>query len=182
MRWGEGLESGGEALKWLRVSLLAAVATILAVRFPADLAAKGLSPLWLFLPALEFGLVARPRAAAMAGWCFGLLADLLSLEPLGLHAFLFGGAALLLARFRGLFFSDHPLTQAVTGLALALLVNLVLLVRLEVVAPGLRFFETVPAAILAAVLTGLSLPVLAVVDDRIGISRGFRAGERRVRA
>lgn len=169
-------------MKWLRVILLAAVATLLAVRFPAGLSSSGLSPSWLLLPALDFGLVARPRAAALAGWCFGLLADLFSLEPLGLHAFLFGGAALILARFRGVVFADHPLTQALAGATLALVVNLALLIRLEIAAPELSFFGVAPAALLAAIVTGLCLPVLAAVDQRFGISRGFRAKEYRVRA
>lgn len=45
-------------------------------------------------------LVTSASAARISGWCVGLVQDLCSLDPLGLHAFTLGLTALLLTHLR----------------------------------------------------------------------------------
>jgi len=167
-------------MRWARVLLLAAVLLLATVRGPTALTGAGLLPWWPFLLVLLVGLRARLRAAVFLSWCLGLAVDMLSLAPLGLHAFLFGVAALALVRVRGYLFAAHPMTQAILGASLTLLVTLALLVRLEMAEPDFRLPGHLPAALLLSLLTGAVLPLLASLDLKIGLTRGFREGERRV--
>lgn len=169
-------------MRWARLVAFGLLLALVAVRWPAELRARGLEPWWLLLPALWFGLRARPGAALAVGWAFGLAADLLSLEPLGWHAFLFGAIGLLLARLRPLFFHGHPLTQAVLAFALAFLAGALSLVRVAAAEPSFAALSRLPAALAAALLTALVFPALVVVEFRTGLFRGFAQEERRVPA
>lgn len=167
-------------MRFLRLAILASAAAVASLRYPTGLTSIGLAPDWLLLPALLLALVARRERAVVLAFGFGLVADLLSVEPFGLRAFLFALAGWTVSRVRDELFSDHPLTQAATGFVVALLISLAALVRLEMAEPSLAFLGRLPAAFLSAVLTGMLLPVLAEMDRRLGITRGFRREERRV--
>jgi rod shape-determining protein MreD len=167
-------------MRWLRLGLLTAAAALLAVRWPAGYAASGFAACWLLLPALLVGLHATPGRAVVLAWGLGLLADLLSLEPLGVRAAFFGAAALLVARVREHLFAEHFLTQAVIAATLALAVNLLVLLRIEIVEPDLAFFAAFPRLLLLSLMTGAAFPILVAVDRRTGLLDGFRARERRV--
>jgi rod shape-determining protein MreD len=169
-----------DGTRWIRFALLAAVAIVAAVRWPPTLTSLGLAPFWPFLPVLVLGLRGRTRPAVFLSWMTGLAVDALSLSPLGLNAFLFGVAALLLVRVRGHLFSAHPLTQTILGGVLTLLVTIALLVRLEIAEPDLDLPGRLPPALLLSLITGAVFPLLAWVDERIGLTTGFREGERRV--
>jgi len=166
-------------MRWPRFLFLAALVLVALVRWPADLTAVGLLPWWPFLLVLLLGLRARLSSAVFLSWILGMAVDSLSLCPLGLHAFLFGLAALLLVRVRGHLFAAHPVTQAVLALVLTLLVTLVLLVRLNLAEPDFHLPGRLPAAVLLSLLTGAAFPLLASLDMRLGLTEGFREGERR---
>ncbi len=168
-------------MKWVRLALLAALLAAVTLRWPAALAARGVVPAFLLVPGLVLGLTAKPGVAAAVAFGHGLVADCLSLEPFGVHAFGFGAAALALARVRTLFFCDHALTQAGLSFLLSLLVAGGLLARLEIAEPSLRFARLLPGALAGAGLTALLVPLVAAVDARLGLFRGFRLGDPRVR-
>lgn len=166
-------------MRWVRLFLGGTLLTLAALRWPEHLAARGLMPAWLLLPGLCVGLSGTPGRAALAGFSFGLVADLCSLEPLGVHAFAFGAAALLLARIRGYFFCEHPATQAILGFVLSLLVLLALLARLSAAEPLFRPLSRLPATLAGAVATATLLPLLVAGDRRLGIfSAPWRGGTR----
>ncbi|MHC4858933.1 MAG: rod shape-determining protein MreD [Planctomycetota bacterium] len=165
----------------MRLVLLAILLTLVTVRYPPRLFAAGLGPLWLFLPGLLAGLRSKPGTAAAIGWSFGLLLDLLSMEPLGLHAFVFGAAAYVLARARGVMFSDHPTTQGIAAFLLTALVGSFLLLRLEE-AGAFAITAHAPAALLTAAFTGVGFPLLAWVDKKVGLLAGFRERDGGVQA
>jgi len=151
------------------------------VRYPTRLVEAGLCPVWLFLPGLLAGLRSTPARAAAVGWGFGLLADLLSLEPLGVHAFLFGVAAYCLGHVRSVLFSDHPGTQGVAAFVLTALVGFALTLRIEL-SGAFDFLAHGPAVLSSAAFTGVVFPLLVWLDDRVGIVAGFRERDRRVQA
>ena len=169
-------------MRWFRVTLLLILFTLLAVRFPPALVERGLTPFWLLLPALLFGFVGTPGTAALGGWCCGAIVGLLSIEPFGVSAFLYAGAAYFVALARGSFFSEHPVTQGVAAFVLAVVVGFLELLRIEIDTPALGFWVHVPVLLLMAAITGALYPVLHAVEQRTGILKGFREGERRVRA
>lgn len=168
-------------MRWFRVILLLLLFTLVTVRFPPGLVAKGLTPFWLLLPALLFGFVSPPGTAALAGWCCGALVGLCSVEPFGVTAFLYALAAWFVSHVRGSFFSDHPVTQGVTAFVLALLVGVAMLLRIEIATPALAFWSGFARLLLIALLTGVVFPVLCSADRRVGLLAGFREGESRVR-
>lgn len=167
-------------MRWARLPLLAAVLVILAVRWPTTLADLGLQPWWPFLFVLLVGLRVRLAPAVVGSWSVGLAVDLLSLSPLGLHAFLYGLAALALVRIRVNLFSAHPATQAILGGVVTLLVLVVLLLRLSFAEPSFRLPGALPVAFLLSLLTGAVFPLLVSLDRGMGLTEGFREGERRV--
>jgi rod shape-determining protein MreD len=167
-------------MRWIRYGFLLTLVLVAAVRWPAVLTSFGLAPFWPFLLVLLLGLRGRTRPAVFLSWFTGLMVDTLSLSPPGLNAFLFGVASLLVVRVRGHLFSAHPATQAILGGILTLFVTLVLLVRLEIAEPDLDLPAQLPPALLLSLMTGALFPLVAFVDERIGLTTGFREGERRV--
>jgi len=163
------------------IVLSAAGLGLLAVRYPPELTAAGMGPQWLFLLPLLAGLRAAPGRAALVGWSFGLLADLLSAEPLGLSAFLYGGAAFLLARLKTNLYSDHAVTQGVIAFGLTFLVMLLCMIRVEIVAPSFRLVAHLPAAFFSSLATAVLLPFLVMADGRLDLLRDLRAGAGIVR-
>lgn len=167
-------------MRWIRFLLVLGVLLLATVRYPAAWTRIGLTPSFLFLPVLLYGLKARPGPAILLAWLTGLAVDLVSLEPLGLHAFLFGLTALLLVRVRGHLFAAHPGTQAVLAAVLTLVVSLVLLVRLDLAEPEFRLASKLLPALLLSLMTGAALPLFGRIDIALGLTEGFREGERRV--
>jgi rod shape-determining protein MreD len=168
-------------VRFPRLLLLALLLALLTVRYPPRLLEAGLGPLWLFLPGLLAGLRSTPGKAAAIGWGFGLVADALSLEPMGVHAFLFGVAAYVLGRVREVLFSDHPGTQGIVAFVLTALVGFALTLRIEM-SGAFGFFAHAPAVLLGAAFTGVAFPLLVKLDERVGILAGFRESDRRVQA
>jgi len=165
-------------MKWVRVVLLAGLFLVVTVRWPVSYTSWGVTPAWPFLLVLLLGLRARVQPAVVLSWCTGLGVDLLSLSPLGLHAFLFGLVALVLVRVRGHIFASHSGTQGVLAMVLTLIVTFTLLIRLSIAEPDFRMAGRVPAALLLSLLTGAAFPWLAAADRWLGLTEGFREGER----
>ena len=165
-------------MRWVGLLLVAALSVTLTVRGPAFLDATGLTPIWLLLPVLLFSMHATPGRAAFCGWGLGLTYDLLSLEPLGWHAFLFAAAALLLARTRRQIFLEHPMTQAIAAFLLSFAVSLLALIRIDVAAPVFRLGAKLPLAFGASVATAAVFPLLCLFEKRAGVFRGFRESGR----
>ncbi len=169
-------------MRFVRVILLLLLFTLVTVRFPPGLVERGLTPLWLFLPALLFGFVSPPGTAALFGWSCGALFGVFSIEPFGVTAFLYAVAAWFIAHVRGSFFSDHPVTQGLTAFVFSLLVGSFELLRIEISSPALAFWPNFSRLLLMAVLTGAVFPVLWSAERRAGLLAGFREVESRVRA
>lgn len=167
-------------MRWVRLLLLLFTLLFLTVRDPGGLIELGVAPHWLLALALLAGITASPGWAAFIGWSAGIFVDAFSLEPLGLHAFCFGAAAVLLSRIRRTFFAEHPVTQGGLAFAISLLVMLVLLIRLEIAEPPFLFLATFPGVVFTALVTAVALPLLVAIDRQLGLLRGFREREQRV--
>jgi rod shape-determining protein MreD len=93
----------------------------------------------------------------LASWISGLLKDLGSAGPLGLHALLFLGAGWVVLQIRQILFRESPLTQLGVAFIAACWVNLVaaLVISLSVggIPIGVIVIQTFVSALLTAALT-----------------------------
>jgi len=103
-------------LRWFAYIVLAYVALSLQVGLGGFLAWRGASPNFVLI-ATVFIAINAPRVPALLG-CFvlGLLQDLLSQQPPGLHAFAYGVLAWIVLRHQGLVYREHWLTHFSTTL------------------------------------------------------------------
>jgi rod shape-determining protein MreD len=106
-------------------------------------------------------LFARDSAQGLAAsWILGLLKDLGSAGPLGLHALLFLGAGWVVLQTRQILFRESPLTQLGVTFVAACWVNLVAAIVVSISVGGIPFGVVVGKTLLSALLTaGLTVPL-----------------------
>lgn len=95
----------------------------------------------------------------LASWMAGLLKDLGSAGPLGLHALLFLGAGWVVLQIRQILFRESPLTQLGVAFLAASWVNLVAALVISLSVGGIPIGIIVTKTLLSALLTaGLTVP------------------------
>src|SRR6516162_2687347 len=100
----------------------------------------------------------------LASWLIGLLKDLGSAGPLGLHALLFLGAGAVVLQIRQILFRESPLTQLAVTFIAACWVNLAAAVVVAIGVGGIPTGVIVGKTLLSALLTaGLAIPMLFTV-------------------
>ncbi len=97
------------------------------------------------------------RQGLAASWLIGLLKDLGSAGPLGLHALLFLGAGWVVLQVRQVLFRESPLTQVGIAFVAACWVNVVAALAVSItiggIPPGVIIVKTLLSATFTAVLT-----------------------------
>jgi len=119
---------------------------------------KGARPEALLSLACFAALFARDSSQGLlASWLIGLLKDLGSAGPLGLHALLFLAAGAVVLQIRQVLYRESPMTQLAVAFIAACWVNLAaaIIVALTVggIPPGVIVGRTLLSALLTAVLT-----------------------------
>jgi rod shape-determining protein MreD len=127
---------------------------------------KGARPEALLALACFAALFAKePRQGLLACWIIGLMKDVASAGPFGLHALLFVGAGWVVLQVRQVLFPESPLTQLAVAFVAACWVNAAAAVVVLASAGGIPFgvvlLKTLVSAALTAVLTPFLLLVLA---------------------
>ena len=110
-------------MRWLAFILLAVAAVILQSSALPRLTVFGARPDLLLIITIFIALYAHPQDAVAGGWGLGLLADLLSIERLGLLALTYGAVAFLVLIVREYIFKYRASSQLVLAGLLALLVQ-----------------------------------------------------------
>jgi rod shape-determining protein MreD len=96
----------------------------------------------------------------LSAWLIGLLKDIGSAGPLGLHALLFLGAGWVVFQIRQILFRESPLTQVGVTFVAACWVNLAAAIVVSISVGGIPFGVIVGKTLLSALLTaGLSVPL-----------------------
>ena len=96
----------------------------------------------------------------LASWLIGLLKDLGSAGPLGLHALLFLGAGWVVLQIRQLLFRESPLTQVGVAFVAACWVNLAAAIVVSISVGGIPLGVMVGKTLLSALLTaGITVPL-----------------------
>ncbi|HVE40194.1 MAG TPA: rod shape-determining protein MreD [Planctomycetota bacterium] len=95
-----------------------------------------------------------------ASWIIGLLKDVGSAGPLGLHALLFLGAGWVVLQIRQILFRESPLTQLGVAFVAACWVNLAAAIVVSISVGGIPFGVIVGKTLLSALFTAvLTVPL-----------------------
>ena len=104
----------------------------------------------------------EPRQALPACWIIGLLKDVASAGPLGLHALLFVGAGWVVLQVRTILFPESPLTQLAVAFIAACWVHAAAAGVAALTTGGIPLGVVVVKTALSALLTAVLTPVLLV--------------------
>jgi rod shape-determining protein MreD len=114
-------------MRWLTFAIFGYLALLTQLALAGFLSWGGAAPN-LALPIVVFIAINAPREDALAGsFALGLLLDLLTQQPIGLHAFAFSLAALFIIGSQPAVYRDHPLTHLVLTLLAGCLVAVLVL-------------------------------------------------------
>ena len=110
-------------------------------------------------------LFARDSAQGLlAAWLIGLLKDLGSAGPLGLHGLLFLAAGGVVLQIRQILFRESPLTQLAVTFVAACWVNLAAAIVVSLTVGGIPFGVIVGKTLLSALFTAvLTIPMHATL-------------------
>lgn len=134
---------------------------------------RGARPEALLALACFAALFAKePNQGLLACWIIGMLKDVVSAGPLGLHALLFVGAGWVVLQVRQVLFPESPLTQLAVAFIAACWVNAVAAAVVALGAGAIPLKVVVLKTLLSAALTAVFAPVLALV--LLGFRRSLR--------
>jgi len=144
-----------------KIALLAAAALAFELTLLEAWSIGGVRAELLLSLACFAALFARDSGQGLlASWLIGLLKDLGSAGPLGLHALLFLGAGWVVLQIRQILFRESPLTQIGVTFVAACWVNLAAAIVVSISVGGIPFGVMVGKTLLSALLTaGITVPV-----------------------
>jgi rod shape-determining protein MreD len=139
-----------------KLLLLGAVALAFELTLLERWSLKGARPEALLSLACFAALFARDSSQGfLASWLIGLLKDVGSAGPLGLHALLFLGAGAVVLQIRQVLFRESPLTQLAVTFIAACWVNLAAALVVAVSVGGIPVGVLLGRTLLSALLTAL---------------------------
>ncbi len=161
-------------MKGLALLLKLAAAGALQAVMPTAPWLGGMRAPLLLAIALHYSLTRDRGFALFAAILAGLLQDALGRTPLGVSSFVFGGAMLMVGRFRADLFRSASVTQATLGaltgagvtLALWMLLALAGWVRLSA---GQGIIRVLGVAVMGALTAPLAIRVAERLDEALGL-------------
>ncbi len=156
-----------------KLLLLAAVALAFELTLLERWSLKGARPEALLSLACFAALFARDSSQGlMVSWLIGLLKDLGSAGPLGLHALLFLGAGWVVLQIRQVLYRESPLTQIAVTFIAACWVNLAAAIVVAVTVGGIPVGVLLGRTALSALLTALmTVPLHFTLSTGRGLLR-----------
>lgn len=144
-----------------KMALLAAAALAFELTLLESWSVGGVRAELLLSLACFAALFARDSGQGLiASWLIGLLKDLGSAGPLGLHALLFLGAGWVVLQIRQILFRESPLTQVGVSFVAACWVNLAAAIVVSISVGGIPFGVMAGKTLLSALLTAaITVPV-----------------------
>jgi rod shape-determining protein MreD len=146
-------------MRWLPYFILAYLAIAVQIGAGEALRFRGAKPDLVLLAAVFIAMNA-PREAGLLGCFFiGLMMDLVTIQPLGLHALAYGVVGLIVAGSQEVVYREHPLSHLFLALVASVSVACLLLAHAWINGPavpaGVLFGGALYTALLAPVLMGL---------------------------
>lgn len=139
-----------------KIALLAAAALAFELTLLETWSLGGTRPELLLSLAVFAALFARDSGQGLlASWIIGLLKDVGSAGPLGLHALLFLVTGWIVLQVRQILFRESPLTQLGVAFVAACWVNLAAAIVVAVSVGGIPFGVIVGKTLLSALLTAV---------------------------
>ena len=152
-------------MRWLPFFILAYIVLGLQLGTGDLLAYRGAPPNFVLILVVFIASNAPRDAALLGSLLLGLFHDMTFPQPLGLYAFTYGVAGLLVAGSRQVAYSDHPLTHFFltlgTGLVIATILWIHSLIR--------------PAGAPLEVVGGITLPPIAVSSSAYFLTAVYSA-------
>ena len=144
-----------------KLALLAAAALAFELTLLETWSVGGVRAELLLSLACFAALFARDSGQGLlASWLIGLMKDLGSAGPLGLHAMLFLGAGWVVLQIRQILFRESPLTQLGVAFVAACWVNLATAIVVSISVGGIPFGVIVGKTLLSGLLTaGITVPL-----------------------
>jgi rod shape-determining protein MreD len=145
----------------LKLALWGAVALALELTLLETYALRGARAEALLSLVCFAALFARDTQQGLsASWLVGLIKDIGSSGPLGLHAFLFLGAGWVVLQVRQVLFRESPFTQLAVAFVASVWVNLAAALFVTITTGGIPFGVIAVKIILSALLTAALTPPL----------------------
>jgi rod shape-determining protein MreD len=139
-----------------KILVLAAVALAFELTLLERWSLKGARPEALLSLACFAALFARDSSQGLlASWLIGLIKDLGSAGPLGLHALLFLAAGWVVLQIRQILYRESPLTQIAVTFIAACWVNVAAAIVVAVTVGGIPFGVLLGRTLLSGLLTAL---------------------------
>lgn len=144
-----------------KLAMIAAAALAFELTLLENWSLKGARAEVLLSLACFAALFARDSGQGLlSSWLIGLLKDLGSAGPLGLHALLFLGAGWVVLQIRQILFRESPLTQLGVTFVAACWVNLAAAIVVSITVGGIPIGVMVGKTLLSAILTaGITVPL-----------------------
>ncbi len=139
-----------------KLLVLAAVALAFELTLLERWALKGARPEAMLSLACFAALFARDSSQGLlVSWLIGLMKDLGSAGPLGLHALLFLGAGWVVLQLRQVLYRESPMTQLAVTFIAACWVNIAAAIVVAVTVGGIPLGVLLGRTLLSALLTAL---------------------------
>jgi len=168
-------------MNWLPIMLLAALTLTAQTVLVPRCEFAGARPDLLLIIVVFFALNAPSRRAILVGWAIGFLADLMSVERMGLMSLTYATSALLLVSIRDSLFQRGPVAQVFVTLFLGLAIRAVWTAYVQVLyAASIGSMRTIVlSACFTAILAPIAIALLSRAAPLLGVSRGM-GGSRRL--
>lgn len=167
-------------MHWLPTLLLAALTLALQTAVVPRLQPAGARPDLLLIVVVFFALRAPPRRAILFGWMVGFLADLLSVERMGLLSLTYASIAFLLISLRDSLFERGPVAQFFVTLFSSLAVQACWSVYVRILYAA--SIGSLKSLFLSALLTAILAPLVIALLNRaapiFGLGRSSHASGR----
>ena len=159
--------SSRTAMSW--AYLLGWLVILLPVQSSAlqHIAVENATPDLLLLLLLFVSLYARRPDVFLAAWLIGLLKDVYSQNPCGLHAFAYLLVSLFVYRLRGEVFKEHVITRVFLTAVVSAALGAGALGLMAVVYPQVSWAAVLRQLTLSTIYTTLACPVVYLVFDGV---------------
>jgi rod shape-determining protein MreD len=154
-------------VKWYLLILLAFLFVVLEVAFPVSWQLGDAHPELALLLAIYMVLNAEERDTIYAAWIVGFSKDLFSTGRLGTHSLIYFIGALILLRLRKYLYRDEILVQVVVAFGAVFLTNMVYLLQLSIMMPGLDIMHHTSRMLVITLYSTACAPIVFLFLDAI---------------
>jgi rod shape-determining protein MreD len=176
-------------MRWLTYFILAYLMLGVQLGLSAQAQYHGAGPNLGLLAVVFISLNAPLDEAFLGSFLLGALQDLVTLEPMGLHAFSYGLVALLVSKLAQVAYREHPLTQFFMTLVGGIITGLLIWIHAWIHPNGMQVLEggaIIPGVrlsgrtILISILyTAILAPFVLGALQRMAALFAFEPGARR---